>query len=30
MMGAGVGSSAARISADRVGKWFGEVIAVNN
>jgi len=30
MMGAGVGSTAARISADRVGKWFGEVIAVNN
>ncbi len=30
MMGAGVTSTAARISADRVGKWFGEVIAVNN
>ena len=30
MMGAGVGSTVARISADRVGKWFGEVIAVNN
>ncbi len=30
MMGAGVGSDQARISADRVGKWFGEVIAVNN
>jgi ABC-2 type transport system ATP-binding protein len=30
MMGAGVGSETARISADRVGKWFGEVIAVNN
>jgi ABC-2 type transport system ATP-binding protein len=30
MMGAGVGSTEARISADRVGKWFGEVIAVNN
>ena len=30
MMGAGVGSEQARISADRVGKWFGEVIAVNN
>ncbi len=30
MMGAGVGSTAAMISADRVGKWFGEVIAVNN
>jgi len=30
MMGAGVESSAARISANRVGKWFGEVIAVNN
>ena len=28
--GAGVASGAARISADRVGKWFGEVIAVNN
>ncbi|MCB1182077.1 ABC transporter ATP-binding protein [bacterium] len=30
MMGAGVGNEAARISAERVGKWFGEVIAVNN
>ena len=30
MMGAGVGSAEARITADRVGKWFGEVIAVNN
>ncbi len=30
MMGAGVSNEAARISADRVGKWFGEVIAVNN
>jgi ABC-2 type transport system ATP-binding protein len=30
MMGAGVSSESARISADRVGKWFGEVIAVNN
>ncbi len=30
MMGAGVEVSAARITADRVGKWFGEVIAVNN
>jgi ABC-2 type transport system ATP-binding protein len=30
MMGAGVSNDAARISADRVGKWFGEVIAVNN
>jgi ABC-2 type transport system ATP-binding protein len=30
MMGAGVGSTEARIKADRVGKWFGEVIAVNN
>jgi ABC-2 type transport system ATP-binding protein len=30
MMGAGIGSAEARISADRVGKWFGEVIAVNN
>ncbi len=30
MTGAGVGNEAARISADRVGKWFGEVIAVNN
>jgi len=28
--GAGVASGVARISADRVGKWFGEVIAVNN
>jgi ABC-2 type transport system ATP-binding protein len=28
--GAGVGEKAARISAERVGKWFGEVIAVNN
>ena len=30
MMGAGVASDSARITADRVGKWFGEVIAVNN
>ena len=30
MMGAGVESTEARITADRVGKWFGEVIAVNN
>ncbi len=30
MMGAGVSNTEARISADRVGKWFGEVIAVNN
>ena len=30
MNGAGVGSTQARITADRVGKWFGEVIAVNN
>jgi len=30
MMGAGVASTEARVSADRVGKWFGEVIAVNN
>jgi ABC-2 type transport system ATP-binding protein len=30
MMGAGVEVSTARITADRVGKWFGEVIAVNN
>ncbi|MBK8165471.1 MAG: ABC transporter ATP-binding protein [bacterium] len=30
MKGAGVDSSQARITADRVGKWFGEVIAVNN
>jgi len=30
MMGAGVTSETARISARRVGKWFGEVIAVNN
>ena len=30
MTGAGVGSDVARISAERVGKWFGEVIAVNN
>ncbi len=30
MMGAGVSNETARISADRVGKWFGEVIAVNN
>jgi ABC-2 type transport system ATP-binding protein len=30
MMGAGVQSDAARITAERVGKWFGEVIAVNN
>lgn len=29
-IGAGVGSDTARISANRVGKWFGEVIAVNN
>jgi len=28
--GAGVGAHEARIIADRVGKWFGEVIAVNN
>jgi ABC-2 type transport system ATP-binding protein len=28
--GAAVGENAARISADRAGKWFGEVIAVNN
>ena len=30
MQGAGIESSQARITADRVGKWFGEVIAVNN
>ena len=30
MMGAGVSQQSARITADRVGKWFGEVIAVNN
>ncbi len=30
MMGAGVEAAAARITAHRVGKWFGEVIAVNN
>jgi ABC-2 type transport system ATP-binding protein len=30
IMGAGVENSQARITADRVGKWFGEVIAVNN
>jgi ABC-2 type transport system ATP-binding protein len=30
MHGAGIGNQEARISADRVGKWFGEVIAVNN
>jgi len=30
MIGAGVSNETARISADRVGKWFGEVIAVNN
>lgn len=30
MTGAGVSSETARITADRVGKWFGEVIAVNN
>ena len=30
MTGAGVRSDQARIIADRVGKWFGEVIAVNN
>lgn len=29
-VGAGVAAGAARISADRVGKWFGEVVAVNN
>jgi ABC-2 type transport system ATP-binding protein len=29
-MGAGVGSDQARVTAERVGKWFGEVIAVNN
>ena len=29
-VGAGVAPGAARISAERVGKWFGEVIAVNN
>ena len=28
--GAGVAAGVARISAERVGKWFGEVIAVNN
>jgi len=30
MMGAGVKTTEARITARRVGKWFGEVIAVNN
>mgnify|MGYP001813539498 FL=1 len=30
MNGAGVVSAQARITADRVGKWFGEVMAVNN
>ncbi|MFT7699875.1 MAG: ABC-2 type transport system ATP-binding protein [Candidatus Krumholzibacteriia bacterium] len=30
MMGAGVSDETARISARQVGKWFGEVIAVNN
>ena len=30
MMGAGVEAETARITAHRVGKWFGEVIAVNN
>jgi len=30
MTGAGIDRSDARIQADRVGKWFGEVIAVNN
>lgn len=30
MTGAGVDPNAARITAQRVGKWFGEVIAVNN
>jgi len=30
MTGAGVERGEARIQADRVGKWFGEVIAVNN
>ena len=30
MKGAGIDSSQARLTADRVGKWFGEVIAVNN
>lgn len=28
--GAGIGPTGARIRADRAGKWFGEVIAVNN
>jgi len=28
--GAAVANDSARITADRVGKWFGEVIAVNN
>lgn len=28
--GAGIGAAGARIRADRAGKWFGEVIAVNN
>lgn len=30
MTAAGVGHNTVRIRADRVGKWFGEVIAVNN
>jgi ABC-2 type transport system ATP-binding protein len=30
MTAASVGRNEARIQADRVGKWFGEVIAVNN
>jgi len=30
MTGVQVGRDQVRISADRVGKWFGEVIAVNN
>jgi ABC-2 type transport system ATP-binding protein len=30
MNGAGVRNADARITADRVGKWFGEVMAVNN
>jgi ABC-2 type transport system ATP-binding protein len=30
MQGAGVQTDQARITAHRVGKWFGEVIAVNN
>ncbi len=29
-IGAGVEAGAARITADRVGKWFGEVVAVNS